>query len=35
MMEGDQVEVVLAPQQQVTTDTAGDSQTVNIAGTVH
>lgn len=35
MMEGDQVEVILAPQQQITTDTTGDSQTVNIAGTVH
>jgi hypothetical protein len=35
MMEGDQVEAVLAPQQQVTTDTTGDSQTVNIAGSVH
>jgi hypothetical protein len=35
MMEGDQVEVNLAPQQQLITDTTGDSQTVNIAGTVH
>lgn len=35
MMEGDQVEILLAPQQQVTSDAAGDSTTVNIAGTAH
>ena len=35
MMEGDQVEILIAPQQQITVDSSGDSQAVNIAGNCH
>jgi hypothetical protein len=34
-MEGDQVEILVAPQQQISVDSTGDSTPVNIAGTVH
>jgi hypothetical protein len=33
LMEGDQVEIILAPQQQLTTDSNGNSQSLNIIGT--
>src|ERR1017187_1560775 len=35
LMEGDQVEILVAPQQQISVDSTGNSNAVNIAGTVH
>jgi hypothetical protein len=35
LMEGDQVEILVAPQQQISVDSTGGSNAVNIAGTVH
>lgn len=32
-MEGDQLEILLAPQQQIVTDADGDSQALNVSGT--
>lgn len=35
MMEGDQVEILIAQQQQLTVDQTGNSHTLNVSGTAH
>lgn len=34
-MQGDQLEILLVPQQQITTSADGDSQAINVSGTAH